>query len=211
MKTAHDTEIVVCVLIARGESRASHRLSQTLSEAQQRNGGNWVAKHHLKFGSYLEDNGRFDKRRYVRMPRWVAEVNGFDYEPYNPFQEGCLEETVGMCVKMAKLDPTREDLTYPEDAKHMRIIGCPDMRQCEVRYEFGTLFFRERDKDDSHFITIDLDPLWRRAWVALIKANDGMEPQDAMTAAMQVLPGYSYAENTETDVVKKDAEKERVT
>jgi len=104
-----------------------------------------------------------------------------------------LEEGhVKMAVQFAKLEPGNPALDWPEDMRHIRIIGCPDMRQCEVQYEFGTLYFRERGQTDGHFAMIDLDKLFRRTFVAIIKANDGMEAAAALEHGLKALPGYEY-------------------
>jgi len=104
------------------------------------------------------------------------------------FEEG----NVSVAVQFAKLEPGNPAADWPEDMQHIRIIGCPDMRQCEVKYEFGTLLFRERDKPESHFAMLDLDKLFRRTFVAIIKANDGMEPAAALEHGLKALPGFEY-------------------
>ena len=99
---------------------------------------------------------------------------------------------VSLDVSFGKQDQDNPELTWPEDMRHIRIIGCPDMRQCEVKYEFGVFYFRERDKEDGHFAMISMDTLFRRVFVSLIKANDGMDPAAALEHGLKALPGYEY-------------------
>ena len=112
-------------------------------------------------------------------------------------------ETIGLVVKMSKLDPSREDLRWPdEEMTHIRIIGCPDMRQCEIKAQFGVLLFRERDKPDSHFVTVDLEQIMRRLWVSIIKANDGLSQKDAFKGGLRTLPGFEYLKVSEETLPK---------
>lgn len=101
-------------------------------------------------------------------------------------------ETIGVTVKMSKLDPNRDGYGWTEGIDTLRIIGCPDMRQCEIQLEFGTLYFRERGKDDSHLVTMDFEQFMRRIWVSIIKANDGMDMGEAFKSGLKVLPGFEY-------------------
>ena len=103
-------------------------------------------------------------------------------------------EMIGLLVEMSKLDPTQDETAWPEDMQHIRIVGCPDMRQCEIKYQFGVLYFRERGTPDSHFVTIGLEQIMRRIWVSIMKANDGLDPKEAFKSGLRTLPGFNYME-----------------
>jgi len=101
-------------------------------------------------------------------------------------------EMIGLVLKMSKLNPSREELTWPEDMTHVGIVGCPGMRQCEIKTTFRTLMFRERGMASSHFVTISMEQIMRRIWVSIMKANDGMAPEEALRSGLRTLPGFDY-------------------
>lgn len=94
---------------------------------------------------------------------------------------------VSLEAKARKLKPNE----WEADMQHIRIIGCDDTRQCEVKYESGVLFFKERN-NDGHYVAVDMDQMFRRIFVTLIKSNDGMPLKEAVDNGLRALPGYEY-------------------
>lgn len=73
-----DETPIKIIAIIRGESRTSYRVCKDLREAQdRRGGGRWIAKRHVQRGAYLLDEGRFDKRQYLTLPKRLVDRHGF--------------------------------------------------------------------------------------------------------------------------------------
>lgn len=73
------------------------------------------------------------------------------------------------------------------EGTHVRSIGCPGHRNCLVEHVHGSLVFSEKGRtgDGDHVVTMGVDSLFRKAFVAILKANDGLATDAALEVAVK--------------------------
>lgn len=104
---------------------------------------------------------------------------------------------VEQSIQMAPLQVTliKQDVEVPEslhsdEGTHVRIVGCDGKRQAVVEHYHGSLVIKERGKPDGHVLFLNLDQIFRKCFVAIIKANDGMVVQEALQNGLDRIETY---------------------
>jgi len=100
-------------------------------------------------------------------------------------------------VTMIKQDPALPETQHNDEGTHVRVVGCAEHRQCIVEHFHGSLVLHERGKRDGHLIFLNLDQIFRKAFVSILKANDGeLSLRDALDNGMDRL--ITYDDTVET-------------
>lgn len=91
---------------------------------------------------------------------------------------------------IVKTDESKPETTLESNGSHVRIVGCEGHRQCRVGHSHGSLIVQEIGRETDHAIFINLDDIFRKCFVALIKANDGMPIDEALKNGLDRLMSY---------------------
>ena len=99
-------------------------------------------------------------------------------------------QMVPLQVTMIKQDVEVPESVHSDDGTHVRIVGCAGHRQAIVEHYHGSLVIKERGKPDGHVIFLNMDDIFRKCFVGIIKANDGMVVQEALQNGLDRIETY---------------------
>ena len=121
----------------------------------------------------------------------------------------CITQmTIDLMATMVDQDPDKPETTHEDEGSHVRVVGCEGYRQCIVEHYHGSLVLHERGKRDGKIIFLNMDDIFRKCFVSILKANDGMPINEALPNGLNRLSSYEDTSETIEDYEKRMASRE---